>query len=145
MRYITTAFIFHKDRLLIVFHKKHNIWLHVGGHLENDETFTEALLREIKEEVNLDVKICNPYSQKKMSRNSLTEFKPFFIHSGEENGQKKTWLDYICITNDISSFRIKKKELKDFRWVTKSEFKKIKTFPLIKELGLKAFDTSKNV
>ena len=39
--------------------KKHDInankWIGVGGHLENDETPEDALIREIKEETGLDV------------------------------------------------------------------------------------------
>ncbi len=36
-----------------------NKWLPVGGHIEQNETPDEALLREIKEETNLDVELLN--------------------------------------------------------------------------------------
>jgi 8-oxo-dGTP pyrophosphatase MutT (NUDIX family) len=39
------------------FHDKYKIWAHVGGHIELDEDPNEAVLREIKEEVGLDVKL----------------------------------------------------------------------------------------
>lgn len=44
-------------KLLLHKHKKHKIWLAVGGHIEKDENPTEALLREVKEETNLEITI----------------------------------------------------------------------------------------
>lgn len=44
-------------KLLLHKHKKHKIWLAVGGHIEKDENPTEAVLREVKEETNLEITI----------------------------------------------------------------------------------------
>ena len=52
-----SAFIVHKDKVLLVHHKKLNTWLPVGGHVELDEDPEQALMREIKEECGLDVKV----------------------------------------------------------------------------------------
>lgn len=51
------VFIVHKNKVLLRMHDKHHIWLSVGGHIELDEDPVEAALREVKEEVGLDVKI----------------------------------------------------------------------------------------
>src|SRR3989344_5120336 len=51
------ALIVYQDKILLIFHKKHQIWLQVGGHIELNEDPEEALLREIKEECGLDVEI----------------------------------------------------------------------------------------
>lgn len=40
-------------KLLLHKHKKHKIWLAVGGHIEKDENPTEAVIREVKEETGL--------------------------------------------------------------------------------------------
>ncbi len=51
------VFIVHKDRVLLRMHDKFKIWLSVGGHVELDEDPIEAAVREVKEEVGLDVTI----------------------------------------------------------------------------------------
>jgi 8-oxo-dGTP pyrophosphatase MutT (NUDIX family) len=79
MKFLTTAFIFHKDKLLLVFHRKLQKWMHVGGHVEEDEYFDDALFREIKEETGLKVKILN--QKKKISKYELSI--PFFVRAGD--------------------------------------------------------------
>lgn len=41
----------------------HNNWGFPKGHLENDETYIEAALREIKEEVGIDADIISDYNK----------------------------------------------------------------------------------
>ncbi|MBI2019330.1 NUDIX domain-containing protein [Candidatus Daviesbacteria bacterium] len=42
-------------RVLLHRHKKLNLWLGIGGHIEKDENPVEAVIREIKEETCLEV------------------------------------------------------------------------------------------
>lgn len=51
------VFIVYKDRVLLRLHEKYSIWLPPGGHVELDETPEDAALREVKEEVGLDVEL----------------------------------------------------------------------------------------
>jgi ADP-ribose pyrophosphatase YjhB (NUDIX family) len=51
------VFIVHKDKVLLRKHDKYKIWLSVGGHIELDEDPNQAALREVREEVGLNVKI----------------------------------------------------------------------------------------
>lgn len=57
--FTATAYIISKIngqlKVLLHRHKKHSLWLPIGGHIEKDETPTQAVLREIKEETGLDV------------------------------------------------------------------------------------------
>lgn len=53
--YTVETFIVHKDKVLLRFHDKYNIWLSVGGHVELDENPNEAAVREVKEEIGLDI------------------------------------------------------------------------------------------
>ncbi len=55
--FVVSVFIVHRDKILLVFHKKYNEWLPIGGHIELDEDPEEALYREIQEECGLKVKI----------------------------------------------------------------------------------------
>lgn len=51
------VFIVYHDRLLLRLHDKLGIWLSVGGHVELHEDFEQAALREVREEVGLDVEL----------------------------------------------------------------------------------------
>lgn len=142
----TTAFIFNKNKLLFVLHKKLNKWMHVGGHVENNELFDEALKREIKEEVNLDVDIIN------IDENSLTKYftkdmiplnTPFFIHGVKKEGKSKVCIDYICIAKEPVDVKLKNDELLDFKWVSKEEISGLDSPELLKKLAIKAFDKAK--
>ena len=59
--FVVAGYIFHKKKVLLIHHRKLDLWLPVGGHIEKDETPDDALRREIKEETNLDIEISNPH------------------------------------------------------------------------------------
>lgn len=50
-------FIVNGDACLLRLHDKYDVWLSVGGHIEIDEDPIEAALREVREEVGLDVRL----------------------------------------------------------------------------------------
>jgi ADP-ribose pyrophosphatase YjhB (NUDIX family) len=49
------VFVVYKDKVLLRKHDKYGIWLSVGGHIELHEDPNEAAVREVKEEVGLNV------------------------------------------------------------------------------------------
>lgn len=56
--YTVETFIVHNGAVLLRLHDKYHIWLSVGGHIEPGEDPNQAALREVKEEVGLDVELC---------------------------------------------------------------------------------------
>ena len=51
------VFVVHKNTVLLRMHDKYKLWLAVGGHIELSEDPVQAALREVKEEVGLEVKL----------------------------------------------------------------------------------------
>ena len=51
------CYIVYENKVLLVHHKKLNMWVPPGGHIELDEDSDQALQREIKEETGLEVEI----------------------------------------------------------------------------------------
>ncbi len=49
------VFVVYKNKVLLRKHDKYKLWLSVGGHVELDEDPNQAALREVKEEVGLNV------------------------------------------------------------------------------------------
>lgn len=53
--YAADVFVVYEGKVLIRKHDKYDFWLGVGGHVELDEDPNQAAIREVKEEVGLDV------------------------------------------------------------------------------------------
>lgn len=81
-----------------------------GGHLEEDENTREALVRELKEELNLNVAPTHEIA----------------ITPGDVNNQLTHW--WLC---EIKSgdIKIKEDEIADAAYFTASEMKEIKIWP----------------
>ena len=54
---VVAGYIIHQNKVLLIHHKKLDLWIPVGGHIHENETPDQALVRKIKQEVNIDVKI----------------------------------------------------------------------------------------
>lgn len=55
--FVVTAWIVFEQKVLMIFHKKAQLWLPIGGHVELDEDPEEALYREVKEECGLEIEL----------------------------------------------------------------------------------------
>jgi 8-oxo-dGTP pyrophosphatase MutT (NUDIX family) len=53
--FVVGAFIVHRGRVLLVHHRKLEVWLCPGGHVELDEDPEQAVHREVLEETGLEV------------------------------------------------------------------------------------------
>lgn len=57
------VFIVYKNEVLLRKHDKYKIWLSVGDHIELDEDPNLAAVREVKEEVGLDIQLYHDGSE----------------------------------------------------------------------------------
>lgn len=59
IRHLTASAVVLDDhgRVLLVHHRKLDLWLYPGGHLDPDETPAEAAVREVREETGVDVEV----------------------------------------------------------------------------------------
>ena len=55
--FTSEVFVVYQNKVLLRKHDKYGIWLSVGGHIELDEDPNEAAVREVKEEVGLDIQL----------------------------------------------------------------------------------------
>lgn len=86
--------------------KKHNpnIYGITAGHVSLDETFKEAMMRELKEELSLDV-----------VENDLKEYAPKRVKIREKNSNVSFYYYIIC-NKKAEDFIIQKDELSEVRW-----------------------------
>ena len=108
--FTVVAAIIKKDNLyLIVQRNKHKYlglkWEFPGGKVESGETFEEALLREIEEELSIVINVYEKIAEEKYKDNKINIILHYFLCS-----QK--------------SGTIKLNEHEDFAWIEKKDFAK---------------------
>jgi 8-oxo-dGTP diphosphatase len=135
---VVTGYIFNYDKLLLIHHNKLNLWLPVGGHIKLNETPDDALLREIKEETNLDVKIISKNEVPLEGNVKRILAIPFHVDVHSVSDHDHCSFFYICQTLNPELLQINK-ELKDYRWVSKSDLDD-SSIPIdVRNLAYKAF------
>lgn len=60
--FTVTGFVVEDGRTLLHWHRKTQLWLPPGGHIEPDEDPVQAVLREVREETGLDTEVIAPAS-----------------------------------------------------------------------------------
>ena len=122
--------IIKNKKVLLIYEKQSEYWGFPKGHIEGEETETQTALREVKEEVGLDVEIDET---KRYSLNYIT------------NSQvDKTTVLYVA-TPKNEDLKLQESEVEDAKWCTFDEALEILTFANLKEVFSKAIeDITKN-
>ncbi len=122
--FVVNVFIVHSDTVLMRYHDKYDMWLVPGGHIELNEVPQEAALREIKEEVGLDVEL---YSGNKIVAENGTGrlaqlIPPVFmnIHDVSED-HRHLVLVYFATSKIDSVIQPENQEKTNCRWMTREE------------------------
>ncbi len=136
---VIAGYIIHNNKVLLIHHKKLDLWLPVGGHLEDNETPDEALIREAKEEVGLDIEILN-HSDIPLEGNIKKNLAvPFYVNVHNVGDHDHCCLFYICKPKNPEQLKINK-EVKDFAWLSREDLDKPHIPVDVKNIGLKAFE-----
>lgn len=116
---VVAALIWDNERFLICQRPKNKarglLWEFVGGKVENGETKEQALIRECKEELNIDVSVGEVFTE--------------VIHEYPDIS--------ICLTvfnATIKSGKIQKLEHNDIKWITPREIKNYPFCPADKKI-----------
>ncbi len=138
--FCATACIVNKNtsKILFVFHKKLQKWLFVGGHINDNESPEEAVLREVKEETNLDVNLLGERYPRE------DDFiKPFAMQRNIIN-DKHIHMDifYIAIAENPNELKLEESEVERYKWYSKEEIvsENFDTFPEKKKMAIDAIE-----
>lgn len=141
------VFVVHKNKVLLRMHDKLGFWLSVGGHIELDEDPNEAAVREVKEEVGLDVILVDtrqlyretpedgPYRELIppvfMSRTAITA----------TSGHEHIVLTYFAIS-ESDDVRVQHDDDRsdDWEWVTREELRTMDLRPNVRFYAERALD-----
>lgn len=126
--FVASGIIINKNAVLMIWHSKLKAWLFPGGHIENNETMEEAVIRECKEEINLDTEVFNNKVGELSDDSVVEENLPFCILKEpiKEPNNFHYHIDFI--------YKLKPKNIEDFnlqpnaKWVKKEDIESLDTF-----------------
>lgn len=124
--FVADVFVVYKDKALIRKHDKHDMWLAVGGHIELDEDPNQAAIREVKEEVGLDVVLAGMPLEHKTGWGSTKELIPprfMNIHAITPIHQHLS-LVYFAKSNSDAIVDEGREKSKGCKWFSKEDLEK---------------------
>lgn len=140
------VFIVYKNKVLLRKHEKYNIWMSVGGHIELDEDPIQAAIREVKEEVGLEIELVGREkgegtgSPEDGGYQDLLPPKYLGRHPVNETHEHIT-LVYFAISNtDKTADSIDHKERAEICWATKEELREMDLRPNVLFYATKALE-----
>ncbi|MBI3413332.1 MAG: NUDIX domain-containing protein [Candidatus Aenigmarchaeota archaeon] len=110
------GFLFHKNKVLLIHHRKLNLWLPPGGHIGKNETPDEALERELKEELGLEIEILNRKTVPMGGNIKKQLAVPFYVNVHSVGGHDHCCFFYVCKSKNPEKLKINENELKNFAW-----------------------------
>ncbi len=144
--FTASALVLNEDnKILLLYHKKLNVWLYPGGHVEKNETPDESIVREVFEETGLKVEIMG------QKDNSLADYEadvtvlynPYVILCELINGEPPHYhidLIYKCKVTNFKDLKYNKAESKAIGFFDRHEIEKLPLFPNFKALLHKFFE-----
>lgn len=118
--FTVSVFITHDNKVLLIHHKKLNMWLPIGGHIELDEDPEETLFREVKEECGLEIEVIGKKPTIKSKGTKLLYTPAFLDIHGVTETHKHIALRYITRAKSDQFIHNKDKH-DDIRWFTKED------------------------
>lgn len=113
--FTVTAYVVYAGKVLFVHHKALNRWLPIGGHIELNEDPEEALIRKVKEECGLDIRILGTKPDVRADDTKVL-FAPAFldIHRISDT-HRHVGMVYLAIS-ESSEVKLDEKAHSDIRW-----------------------------
>ncbi|MFH0936442.1 MAG: NUDIX domain-containing protein [Candidatus Woesearchaeota archaeon] len=117
------VFVVYKNKVLLRKHDKYRIWLSVGGHIELDEDPNKAALREVEEEVGLEVQLYHDDSYSLTERDDYKELIPahFMNRHKINDSHEHVTLVYFARANTDKLILLGLEKSDGCRWFTKEE------------------------
>jgi 8-oxo-dGTP pyrophosphatase MutT (NUDIX family) len=116
-----TAFVVYKDKVLLRLHDKYHVWLGVGGHVELDEDPTQAVVREVKEEVGLDVVLIGDAINNFIPAEGAREIMPPTFMNIHYVNATHQHLDLIYFATTKSDHVVPEGPNEEWKWATKED------------------------
>lgn len=123
------AFIVHDGKVLLRKHDKYNLWLGVGGHVELDEDPNQAVLREAREEVGLEIEIVDDRPRPYLAEERIYDIlAPRFMNRHRINdGHEHVDMIYFARSSSGQITQQKDEQSEACHWLSLAELEALKS------------------
>ena len=138
-----SAIVLHDDRVLLIEHRKSGTVLPPGGHINPGEDPVQALLREVREEVGIDVEVLAEQRFRHPRVDVVASPFTILIIDGVPDPAvgPHTHIDLVYVCRPVTSeVTVAPEEVNGFRWVPIGEVATASTPPEIPDLIRAAAD-----
>ena len=142
--FAVSGFVVNQDctKVLMIHHKKLNVWVIPGGHLEPNEFPLEGALREVREETGVDIKFNDSWLETLASGKEHQLDSPYSIIAEfiPAKGDKEAHIHIdmvFTIQADEQPLKGQETEVSDMKWMTKQEVLESNTFQSVKDMARK--------
>lgn len=118
------VFIVYNGTVLLRKHDKYGIWLSIGGHIELDEDPNQAAIREVKEEVGLDITLWDGNQRFRGEPQGNKQLIPPIAlnrHHVNETHEHICFIFFGKATTDEVQVGLESDRSDEWRWLTKDE------------------------
>lgn len=117
------TFVVYKNTVLLRKHDKVKIWLSVGGHIELDEDPNEAAIREVLEEVGLEITLFSEGDkQPEFKTNKKSLIPPQYLNRHNITNEHEHVAFIYFAKSETNILKLSNTEITDgCRWFTKEE------------------------
>ena len=137
LEFVVAACIIRDDhRVLLIWHKRHKEWLPPGGHLKDNETPDDAVVREVHEETGLEIDHIDYRKSTTIEGIKRQLPLPFFadVHNVGDH-------DHCCFyylarpKNQERPVTLNLNEVEDYRWFDESDLSSVGVPPDVKMIS----------
>ncbi|MSU55042.1 MAG: NUDIX domain-containing protein [Candidatus Taylorbacteria bacterium] len=134
------VFIVHKDRVLLRMHDKYKKWLSVGGHIELYEDPIEAAVREVKEEVGLDIELVGSQKIFEGVDHTIELLPPIALNRNRVSPTHEHVTFVYFARTDKTEIKAQYEDDKseECRWCTEKDLSEMDLWPNVKAYALEA-------
>jgi 8-oxo-dGTP pyrophosphatase MutT (NUDIX family) len=138
-----SGYLIKDGKVLLVHHNKFDKWTPPGGHMEEDETPADTVVREFKEETSLDVEVIAAYPSAFEGDDNATPIPLPFHMDLEREGFDVPHVGhffYVKMLNSNQNISHQESELHGFDWFTADALKDLKTFDQVRAVARYALE-----
>lgn len=145
--FVATAYIVDLNgedaKVLLVKHRKLNTWLPPGGHVDEGELPDDCVVREVREETGLNVRILSDAFDV-TDNQAQTLHTPLVMQLEEIDGQHQHIdIIYLCKVVDGEILRDSHREHDGIKWFTELDLKQGELWNNVREDGFVAIDKAR--
>jgi len=142
-KHFSAGYLVRDNKVLLVHHKKFDKWTPPGGHIEEGETPDQALKREWKEEVGLDIEILPAYPSAFAGDNNATPIPMPFHIDLEREGFSVPHIGhffYVRLVAQGQEITLELTEVYNARWFAREDLAALSTFDQVRALSTFAIE-----